>query len=117
MIMMARRQILPAVIRFTGDIASASRNIREAGGNLASSSELLSTLCSTTDQLSRDLQQLETKLSSVPEGEDPLAEARFMHDSVLPAMEALRKSADTLEQLTDRTYWPFPTYDDLLFSV
>ena len=117
MIMMTRRQILPAVIRFTGDIASASRNIREAGGDFASGSELLAALCSTTDQLSRDLQQLETKLASVPEEENPQAEARFMHDSVLPAMENLRKSADTLEQLTDRTYWPFPTYDDLLFSV
>ena len=117
MIMMTRRQILPAVIRFTGDIAAASRNIREAGGDFASGSELLATLCSTTDQLSRDLQQLEAKLASVPEGEDPLTEARFMHDEVLPAMANLRKSADTLEQLTDRTYWPFPTYDDLLFSV
>jgi glutamine synthetase len=117
MIMMTRRQILPAVIRFTGDIASASRNIREAVGDFASGSELLATLCSTTDQLSRDLHQLETKLAAVPVGEDPLAEARYMHDTILPAMEDLRKSADTLEQLTDRTYWPFPTYDDLLFSV
>ncbi len=117
MIMMTRRQILPAVIRFTGDIASASRNIREAGGDFASGSELLAALCSTTDQLSRDLQHLEMKLASVPEEDNPHAEARFMHDSVLPAMENLRKSADTLEQLTDRTYWPFPTYDDLLFSV
>jgi glutamine synthetase len=35
----------------------------------------------------------------------------------MPAMENLRRSADALEQLTDRSYWPFPTYDELLFSV
>ena len=117
MIMMARRQILPAVIRFTGDIAAASRNIREAGGDFASGSELLSALCANTDRLSRDLQKLETNLAAAPSGEDPLAAARYMHDTVLPAMADLRASADALEQLTDRTYWPFPTYDDLLFSV
>ncbi|MBR4371484.1 MAG: hypothetical protein IKS92_10585 [Victivallales bacterium] len=117
MIMMARRQILPAVIRFTGDIASASRNIRDAGGDFASGSELLNTLCSTTDQLSSDLQLLEVKLAAVPDDEDPLAAARYMHDEIMPAMENLRRSADALEQLTDRSYWPFPTYDELLFSV
>ena len=117
MIMMARRQILPAVIRFTGDIAAASRNIREAGGDFASGSELLSALCANTDRLSRDLQKLETTLAAAPSGEDPLTAARYMHDTVLPAMADLRASADALEQLTDRTYWPFPTYDDLLFSV
>lgn len=117
MILMARRQILPAVIRFTGDIAAASRNIRDAGCEFASGSELLATLCSLTDQLSSDLQLLETRLASVPGGEDPLGEARYMHDVVLPAMEDLRQSADRLEQLTDRAYWPFPTYDELLFSV
>ena len=117
MIMMARRQILPAVIRFTGDIASASRSIRDAGGDFASGSELLNTLCGTTDQLSSDLQLLEVKLAAVPDDDNPLAAARYMHDEIMPAMENLRRSADALEQLTDRSYWPFPTYDELLFSV
>ena len=117
MIMMARRQILPAVIRFTGDIATASRSIRDAGGDFASGSELLNTLCSTTDQLSSDLQLLEVKLAAVPDGDDPLAAARYMHDEIMPAMDNLRRSADALELYTDRSYWPFPTYDELLFSV
>ncbi|MER2054497.1 MAG: glutamine synthetase III [Clostridia bacterium] len=117
MIMMARRQILPAVIRFTGDIASASRSIRDASGDFASGSELLNTLCGTTDQLSSDLQLLEVKLAAVPDDDNPLAAARYMHDEIMPAMENLRRSADALEQLTDRSYWPFPTYDELLFSV
>ena len=117
MIMMARRQILPAVIRYTGDIAASTRNIRDAGGEFASGSELLSDLCSTTDQLSRSLQLLETKLAAAPSGEDPGAAARYMHDTVLPVMGDLRSAADALEQLVDRSCWPFPTYDELLFSI
>ena len=117
MIMMTRRQILPAVLRFTGDIAAASRNIREIGVDLSSGTELVSTLCSTTDQLNRDLTMLESAVSAFPAGDDLLAAARYMHDTVLPAMSNLRSSADALEQLTERSYWPFPTYNELLFSI
>ena len=117
MIMMTRRQILPAVLRFTGDIAAASRSVRELGCDCASGSELVASLSANTDQLSRDLQELESVISARPSENDPLAFARYMHDTVLPAMADLRKSADTLETLTDRTYWPFPTYDELLFSL
>ena len=60
---------------------------------------------------------IETVIRERPAGDDPLAAARYMHDTVLPAMEDLRQSADTLETLTDRSYWPFPTYDELLFSI
>ncbi len=117
MIMMTRRQILPAVLRFTGDIAAASRNIREIGIDLSSGTELVSTLCSTTDQLNRDLSRLESAVGAFPAGDDLLAAARYMHDTVLPAMSDLRTSADALEQLTERSYWPFPTYNELLFSI
>ena len=117
MIMMACRQILPAVLRFTGDMASASRNIREIGAECASGPELVATLSATVDRLSSDLLRLESVVRERPAGDDPLADARYMHDHVLPAMADLRKSADTLETLTDRSYWPFPTYDELLFSI
>ena len=117
MIMMTRRQILPAVLRFSGDIASAAKNIREIGGECASGSELVAALTGTTDQLSRDLRHLESVIADRPGGDDPLTSARYMHDIVLPAMANLRKSADILETMTDRSYWPFPTYDELLFSV
>ena len=117
MIMMARRQILPAVLRFAGDMAAASRNIRDIGVECASGPDLVSSLSSVTDQFSMDLRNLESVIRSRPEADDPLTAARYMHDTVLPAMSDLRRSADTLETLTDKSYWPFPTYDELLFSI
>lgn len=36
---------------------------------------------------------------------------------VVPAMDNLRAVADRLEELTDRAYWPLPTYNDMLFYV
>ena len=117
MIMMARRQILPAVLRFTGEIAAASCSIRETGTDCASAPELVSELASNADQLSLDLRRLESVVHARPAGDDLLADARYMHDIVLPVMSDLRRSADTLETLTDRSRWPFPTYDELLFSI
>ena len=34
---------------------------------------------------------------------------------VIAGMNAIRKDADFLEQITDKSYWPYPTYSDLLF--
>ena len=56
-------------------------------------------------------------METVRSTEDAADKAALIRDRLLPAMAELRASADSLEQLTDRSYWPFPTYDDLLFSV
>ena len=41
--------------------------------------------------------------------------AVYFHKIVIPAMNAVRCDADALEELTDKSYWPFPTYSDLLY--
>ena len=48
---------------------------------------------------------------------DVTKEACFVRDSVLPKMAALRAVCDEAETLTAASYWPFPTYGDLLFGV
>ena len=30
-------------------------------------------------------------------------------------MNTMREVADVLESLTDKSYWPYPTYSDLLY--
>ena len=39
----------------------------------------------------------------------------YYHDTIVPGMNALRAEADVLEAMTDKSYWPYPTYSDLLF--
>ena len=39
----------------------------------------------------------------------------YYHDVIVAGMDVIRTDADTLEQLTDKKYWPYPTYSDLLF--
>jgi glutamine synthetase len=47
--------------------------------------------------------------------EDVLAHARYMHDRVLPAMEAVRVAADALEKVVADDLWPLPKYSEILF--
>ncbi len=117
MLMMVRRQISPSVIRFAGDVAGSVQKIGVAGCALQSGVDQLSALCGETDSLDHAAVCLADALNGKPGTEDPAVFARYMHDRVLPAMKEVRIHADALEQMTDKTYWPFPTYDELLFSV
>ena len=63
-----------------------------------------------------DVFDLQEKLEHPAEG-NPLLIARFYCDEVLPIMSSLRHSLDEAEKITDRKYWPIPTYRELLFGI
>ena len=48
---------------------------------------------------------------------DEFEKARFYHDEVFADMQSLRAVADELETIVGENYWPYPTYDELLFNV
>ena len=45
-----------------------------------------------------------------------LKRAEAYRDRVVPAMQALRKVADSLETIVDAEVWPLPTYAQMLFA-
>ena len=47
--------------------------------------------------------------------EDP-ATAAYCRDVLIPAMRAVRETADYLETVVDKRFWPLPTYDEILFD-
>ena len=77
----------------------------------------LSELCGEIDKLNDCIESLSDVLNHKPADDAPEKAAAYMRTKVLPAMSALRASADHLERITDRNCWPFPTYDELLFSI
>ena len=52
---------------------------------------------------------------SHPNDEDALVHARYMHESVLPAMAEVRVVADRLEKVVADDLWPLPKYSEILF--
>ena len=59
---------------------------------------------------------LDAAATAVPSG-DAFETGMYYKDSVIPAMRRLRQTADTLETIVGKDYWPFPTYTELLYLV
>ena len=63
------------------------------------------------------LRHLEDSLQRTHSIDDIHDKAIYFKDTILPAMEALRETCDQMERITAEEYWPYPTYNKLLFYV
>ena len=110
---MVLHQILPAAVHYSRDLAKSVIDKKAVGVSCKAEQSLLYRLSSACDRVYDKCQTLSNKLVVIPEHTE--AAVNYMSDTIVPAMEALREDADLLEQLTDKAYWPYPTYSDLLF--
>lgn len=120
MLDMAKRQILPAVISFTGEIAGAINNVKAASVKADTSAQenLLIAVSDTLKSFSENIAALESALDGVEKiGEDALKIAEYYRDVVVVAMNKLRADGDRLETMVDAEFWPIPTYADMLFNI
>ena len=113
MVDMAVHQILPAAMHYTRDLCNSLTAKKSLGISCNAESVLVRDLSKYTDSLYDTITILSHALESVPKGAE--AAAMYYHDTVIPGMKAMRSEADKLEALTDKSYWPYPTYSDLLF--
>ena len=74
----------------------------------------LSDLLSEADEAMRELAKINEEAGAMKDIKD---QARFCHEKVMPAMEALRAPIDKAELMVDESMWPMPTYSDLMFEV
>ncbi len=113
MVDMARRQILPAALRYTQELCGGISGKQALGIRCLAETSLVNQLSQHTDSLYDAIELLSHGLNNVPK--EARAAAMYYHDTIIPGMNALRSEADTLESLTDKACWPYPTYSDLLF--
>ncbi len=115
---MARKEILPAVLRYTGDLAAGIVDKKKALASLPCRAEtgLLEKLSGLADAIDAAIEALEKSIENC-NGEDITTQAFFIRDELLGRMDALRTLCDKAETLTAASYWPIPTYGDLLFGV
>ncbi|MEY8323252.1 glutamine synthetase III [Lachnospiraceae bacterium 54-11] len=119
MVDMARTQIAPAVEAYTLKIAKTAAAKKALDASLACryESELVKKLSVLTDRIWEKVGELEKGVVSLCEAEDIVSQSYEIRDNILSKMSELRASCDEAETLTDKSYWPFPTYGDLLFGV
>ena len=115
---MVRRDIFPAVSRFSGDLASAVAAKKAVLPDLDCSAEeeLLRKAAGLLGRMAKEREALESALTW-RDFADAYEAAHYYKYTIFAAMEELRKTVDELETITAAGYWPYPSYTDLLFSI
>lgn len=118
MIDIASKQIIPAVIKYTRDLADSINSVVAAGIlEVDVQTELLRDTSELLKKTRDALNHLKEAAKTAVEMEEGKDKAFYYRRTVLPAMEELRKPVDELEMIVDKDIWPMPSYGDLLFDV
>lgn len=116
---MAKKEYLPAVIKYSTSLANSINTIVATGfgADISVQGGLLKTISTLTASASAKIVALEATLAKAEAIEDSYKQAYSYRYDVFEAMNALREDIDNLETMVDSEFWPVPSYTDLLFSV
>ena len=115
---MVQREILPAVIKYTDELAVAIYHKKEmVGAACIAETDLAKRISALTDELYSLCSQLKDALSNAPAPDGGIEAARYYRDQVFACQSAIRQRVSELESCTSAAHWPYPTYADILFSV
>lgn len=117
MIDIAGKQILPAVIHYTKELADTIISVKEAGSKVKVQSRLLDKTSDLLEAAEIALDKLSAATLIAGQKSEGEEQARYFHDVVMPAMDALRAPVDQLEMIVNKELWPMPSYGDLIFEV
>ena len=114
---MATMDIIPAVIKYKGDVAKSANESLALGVEADEEKEIVKTLATLLATAKKNVERLRLALKTAHEKGENIEGAKCYHDDVLSAMDALRATCDEMELNTAKEYWPLPSYGDLLFSI
>ena len=116
---MVRTLIIPAMEAYAADMAGAAASKRAIAPALKCGYEagIVTGLSELADTIAVRADELDTAMEKLHEAADIVEESAMIRDTILPLMDALRAPCDKAELMTAKSYWPFPTYGDLLFGV
>ena len=117
---MLRKDVLPAMSRFTGALSSTAHNKKKLCGESACRYEKTAAaeLSARAAKLWDGAEALQKAVRRIDDGRlSTEAAAELCRGEILPEMEALREISDGAELIMDRTAWPYPSYGEILTSV
>lgn len=117
MIDMAVKQILPAVIEYTGTLSGIIQSLKAVDVTPTVQAELLRDIMSLLNEANAAVRILRKVTAEASGIQDTEKRAHYYHDHVMTAMHGLRQPIDKLEMLVDKEVWPMPSYGDLMFEV
>jgi glutamine synthetase len=118
MVDMARKQILPASLRYVREVADTVASLNAIGADSSSTKSDLDKLVALTTSLRSNAEKLNSEVEKLDtESGDGLVNAKNCRDVIIPIMNDLRIDSDSLETMVDAKVWPIPTYGELLFGL
>ncbi len=119
MVDMAKKEILPAVEKYTKSLADtlAAKKAAVAGLPCKYETAAVTKLSELSDSIADATDDLEAEIEKFQAIEDVTEAANDIRDVILGKMDSLRAVCDEAETITTKEFWPFPTYSDLLISV
>ncbi|MFZ3172643.1 MAG: glutamine synthetase III [Carboxydocellales bacterium] len=120
MIEMAKRQLLPAGIKFATELATSINAIKATGigADISAQEGLLKEVSGVLASFKKNTVELEkVTVQASKMNADSYEHAQYYRQVVFMAMSTLRVDGDTLETLVSADLWPIPTYGELMFNV
>ena len=119
MVDMAKKQIIPAVMKYQAKLAKGVVDLKAAGiEEVSVQTDILNKIAAELVKLQAAVEKLDAAIVTAATMEEDIpAQAKYFHDTVFAIMSEVREPADALELLLDKEAWPFPQYSDLLFYV
>ena len=114
---MVRHLYLPALIDYSGNLATSIATKREIGVVGRAELALAQQITDGIDKICENVSRLESKNAEARRVKDCGEQDRLYHDEVIPVMDALREVVDGMERICGRDFWPVPSYNKMLFWV
>ena len=114
---MVQREFVPAIAKYTKFLADAVTVKNSLGFPCSYEQECAKTLAEITDKAFAESERLHALVLEIRAEKSVTRRAARVRDELCPLMEELRSYIDCAETLTDKEYWPVPTYSELLYGV
>jgi glutamine synthetase len=118
MVEMCRKYVIPAVSEYVGKLSDTIAKQNAIGLDTTLQKRNVGIVQNALNQAIEATEYLHTCVAKALSFHDEvLTQAEIYRDEVVPQMQTLRSYVDLAETYTEKQYWPFPSYDDLLFRL
>ena len=119
MLNMAGKSLLPAIMKYSGDLAKSIKAVRDLDLDVEPEEEtkILEKIVKLHNLARESFHKLDAGVKEVSAIADIEEKAFAYHRQIVPVMKDLRVFVDELEMLVDKEYWPMPSYGDLIFEI
>ena len=114
---MVQREFVPAIAKYTKLLADAVTVKKSLGLEASYERECAAALSEITSKAFAESERLHALVLEIRAEKNVSRRASRVKDELCPLMDALRSYIDRAETITDKEYWPVPTYSELLYGV